>query len=129
MFVMGSLLVVVGALLVGLLTALFRHPRAPRWTRPELVAMLSVIPVTGVLGLGLGYILGGFYELMHGVGEVYELGAPVVAAIVIAGLWWLSGFGRNSEAYGATGTVAAGAVTPVPDGSPGAPTRPPRKAA
>ena len=55
MLVIGSILVGAGALAVGLLALLFRHPRAPRWTEPELVAMLATIPVTAALGLGLVY--------------------------------------------------------------------------
>jgi hypothetical protein len=141
MLVMGSIMVAAGALVASLLALLFRHPRAPRWTRSEVVAMVAAIPVTGVLGLGLGYVLAGGYRLLDGVGNVYELGAPLAVALVAAGLWRLLGIGRLLEAYGAISTSAgssadpAGAPIPMREGSPGAPSakpsshRPARKAA
>ena len=63
MLAFGSLLVGAGILLTGLLALLFRHPRAARWTGPELVAMLAVVPVTGLLGFGFGYMLLGGYRV------------------------------------------------------------------
>src|SRR5687768_12072833 len=86
MLAMGSLLVGVGILLASLLALFFRHPRAPRWSKPELVAMLAVVPVTAVLGLGVGYVRVGSYRLLNGAGGLPELGAPVSVALVVAGL-------------------------------------------
>lgn len=140
MLVTGSILVGAGALVASLLALLFRHPRAPRWTRSEVVAMVAAIPVAGVLGLGLGYVLAGGYRLLHGVGHGYEPGAPLAVALVVAGAWRVLGIGRLLEADGAAGPGAgaradpAVAPTPMPDGSPGAPStrsahRPARKAA
>jgi hypothetical protein len=136
MLVTGSILLAAGVLAVGLLALLFRHPRSPRWTRPELVAMLLTIPVTAMLGLGLGYLLTGGYRLLHGTGELYELGAPVAAAIVVAVLYRLSGIRGRLQAYEAAGAgtgsnAAPAAATPVLEGSPRAPSphRPARKAA
>ena len=40
-----------------------------------------------MLGLGLGYLLAGCYRLLHGAGDLYELGAPLTAAIVVAALY------------------------------------------
>ncbi len=114
MLAIGSILVGAGVLAAGLLALLFRHPRAPRWTRPELVAMLMVIPVTAVLGLGLGYIFTGVYRLLHGVGSFYELVMPVAVAIAIAGLWRLA-IGGRLRAYGlAAPPTAAGAPAAQP---------------
>jgi heme A synthase len=127
MLVMGSILVGIGALVVGLLALLFRHPRAPGWTKPEPVAMLALIPVTGMLGLGLGYILAGCYRLLQGAGDVYELGAPLAAAVAIAALWQLSGIRGRLEAYDAasvgagSGTDPAATAISLPVGAPGAP--------
>jgi hypothetical protein len=135
MLVTGSILVGGGALVASLLALFFRHPRAPRWTRPEAVAMLAALPVTGALGLGLGYLLAGGYRLLQGVGNAYELGAPLAAALVVAGSWSLLGIGRRLEAYGALGADAGSSAdpaappTPMSEGSPGAPSpkRPPQR--
>jgi hypothetical protein len=104
----GSLLVGLGILLVCLLTLFFRHPRAPRWSKPELVAMLAVVPVTGVLGLGLGYVLVGTYQLLNGAGELRELGAPVSVALVIVGL--VFHVRRRLRAYSAASAPAGSNV-------------------
>ena len=114
MLAMGSLLVGVGILLVGLLALFFRHPRAPRWARPELVAMLAVVPVTGVLGLGFGYVLVGTLQLLKGAAELYELAALVAVALVVAG--WIVHVRRGLRAYAASATAdpdVAPAVRPA----------------
>ncbi len=137
MLVIGSFLVGAGALAVGLLALLFHHPRAPRWTRPELVAMLATIPVTAMLGLGLGYLLAGGYRLLHGGGDLYELSAPLAAAIVVTALYQLSGIRGRLAGYDAAraGANPAAAALLMPDESPGGPGlsgpshRPARKAA
>ena len=110
MLAMGSLLVGVGILLAGLLALFFRHPRAPRWTRPEMVAMLAVVPVTGVLGFGFGYILVGAQRLLNGAGELYELAAPAGVALVVAG--WALRVRRRLQAYGAASAAAGLSVDP-----------------
>ena len=111
MLAMGSLLVGVGILLAGLLALFFRHPRAPRWTRPERVAMLAVVPVTGVLGFGLGYVLVGAQRLLTGAGEVYELAAPAGVALVVAG--WIFYARRRLQAYGVASAAADLSVDPA----------------
>jgi branched-subunit amino acid ABC-type transport system permease component len=123
MLAMGSLLVGVGILLAGLLAVFVRHPRAPRWSKPEIVAMLAVVPVTVVLGVGCGYVLVGVYQLLHGAGELYELAALLGVALVVAGsVSWVR---RRLQAY-STASAPAGsrvdpAATPTPmiDGPPG----------
>jgi heme A synthase len=111
MLAMGSLLVGVGILLAGLLALFFRHPRAPRWTRPEMVAMLAVVPVTGVLGFGLGYVLVGAQRLLNGAGELYELAAPAGVALLVAG--WVFHVRRRLQAYGAARAAAGSSVDPA----------------
>jgi len=111
MLAMGSLLVGVGILLAGLLTLFFRHPRAPRWSKPEMVAMLAVVPVTGVLGFGFGYILVGVHRLLNGAGELYELAAPVGVALGVAG--WVFHVRSRLQAYSATGAAAGSSVDPA----------------
>ena len=111
MLTMGSLLVGVGILLAGLLALFFRHPRAPRWTRPEMVAMLAVVPVTGVLGFGLGYVLVGAHRLLDGAGELYELAAPAGVALVVAG--WIFYARRRLQAYGVASAAADLSVDPA----------------
>lgn len=115
MLAMGSLLVGVGILLASLLALFFRHPRAPRWSKPELVAMLAVVPVTAVLGLGFGYVLVGSYGLLNGAGGLPELGAPVSVALVVAGLSFH--VRRRLRAYSAAiapGSNVDSAATPTP---------------
>ena len=99
MLAIGSILAGAGVLAVGLLALLFRHPRAPRWVRAELIAMLAAIPVTALLGLGLGYVFTGAFQLLHGIGSLYELAMPAAVAIVLAGLWRLA-IGGRLRAYG-----------------------------
>jgi heme A synthase len=111
MLAMGSLLVGVGILLAGLLTLFFRHPRAPRWSKPEMVAMLAVVPATVVLGLGLGYVLVGAQRLLTGAGELYELAAPAGVALVVAG--WVFHVRRRLQAYGAASAAAGSSVDPA----------------
>jgi hypothetical protein len=111
MLAMGSLLVGVGILLAGLLALLFRHPRAPRWCGPEMVAMLAVVPVTVVLGLGFGYILVGVHRLLSGAGELYELAAPAGVALLVAG--WVFRVRQGLRAYGAASAAAGAKVDPA----------------
>jgi heme A synthase len=123
MLLIGSLLVGAGALAVGLLALLFRHPRAPRWIEPELVAMLATIPVTAMLGLGLGYLLSGGYQLLHGKDDLYALGAPLLAAVVIAAAYQLSRIRGRLAAYDAAraGPNATAMPPPIPEGASSAP--------
>lgn len=107
MFALGCVFVGVGILLTGLLMLLFRRPEPPRWARPELVAMLVTVPVTGITGLGLGYILLGGYRLLHGMGDLYELAAPFGVAVVVAGLWRVFGIQRRLRAFNAIAPVTS----------------------
>src|ERR687892_546193 len=59
---LGSCIAGIGILMAGLLALLFRHPNAPRWTRPEIVATLLCVPVTATIGFGLAYTT---YGLSH----------------------------------------------------------------
>jgi hypothetical protein len=114
MLAMGSLLVGAGILLAGLLALVFRHPRAPRWTRPELVAMLAVVPVTGMLGFGFGYLAFGGYRVLTGAGAPYELAAPAALAVAVA-LFWI-GVRRRLRAYGAPAADAPTLTVAEPAG-------------
>ena len=82
--VMGSGMVAVGLVLVSLLAWLFRSLGTPRWLGSDLAAMLLCIPVTGLMGLGGGYI---FIGLSHGVGVV-ETAALVGCGAVLLGVRW-----------------------------------------
>lgn len=111
MLAMGSVLVGVGILLAGLLAVLFRHPRAPRWSKPEIVAMLAVIPVTIVLGLGFGHVLVGSYRLLSGAGGPWELAAPAGGALAVGGL--VSHVRKRLQAYAAAGGNSERAAAPI----------------
>ncbi len=122
MLAMGCLLVGAGILLAGLLALLFRHPRAPRWTRPELVAMLAVVPVTGLLGFGLGYMLLGGYRVLNGAAGLDELAA--LAALAIAAGLWSFRVRRRLRAYGAVPSPAGPTLTGAGPAEPQLPGRP-----
>jgi hypothetical protein len=84
---LGSCLAGIGILMTGLLALLFRHPNAPRWTRPEIVAMLACVPVTATIGFGLGYTAYGISQLVKGAGNPRELLVLAAVLIVLALLW------------------------------------------
>ena len=83
----GSCIAGIGILMTGLLALLFRHPNAPRWTRPEIVAMLFCVPVSATTGLGLGYTTYGLYRVLHGTGDPRGLLVLAAVLIVLALLW------------------------------------------
>lgn len=132
MLTIGSVVAGTGLLLVGLLALLFRHPRAPRWTRPELVAMLMGVVATGMIGFGLGQILRGVYGVLHGSGEIAGIAVLVAVAAVVAIA--LIGIRRRLAGY-AAGSAEIATVVPMrevtlsTDAPPRAPTpgRPPRR--
>jgi hypothetical protein len=113
MLAFGSTIAGVGILVAGLLALLFRHPNAPRWTRPEIVPLLACVPVTGVIGLGLGYTAAGLWQLTRGAGDPPEL---LVLAGVVIGLvlvWRVLGIRRRLPAYAA----AEAGISPGPCGA------------
>lgn len=115
MFAIGSLLAGAGVVAAGLLALLFRHPRAPRWTRPELVVMLMVVPVSTIIGLGLGAMLIGGYALARGQGDLRELAVPVAVAVVLAVLWYASGIKKRLRVYALATAGEAARVVPLID--------------
>lgn len=106
MLAIGSCIAGAGLLVTGLLALLFRHPRAPRWTRPEIVAMLICVPVTVTTGFGLGHVALGLTRLVQGTGEPREL--LVLAAVVVVLAWYGLRIRRRLKDYAcATGDFAA----------------------
>ena len=124
MLAIGSVLAGVGVVLVALLALLFRHPRAPRWTTLELVAMLFAVPLTCLIGFGLGYVATGGFRLLHGIGNPVELFAPLAVAAVVVPL--IPPIRRRLKAYAAI-TSGPTLVAALPEGGP--PRPPTRKAA
>jgi hypothetical protein len=97
----GSCIVGAGLLGTSLLALLFRHPNPPRWTRPEIVAMLVCIPVTVTTGLGLGYVAFGLSRLLRGAGDPRELLVLAGVIVALALVWrWLR-IGRRLKDYAA----------------------------
>jgi hypothetical protein len=84
---LGSCIAGIGILMAGLLALLFRHPNAPRWTRPEIVALLVCVPVTGMLGFGLGYVAYGISQMVNGAGDPRDLLVVAAVLIVLALVW------------------------------------------
>jgi hypothetical protein len=109
MLAFGSCLAGFGILVTGLLALLFRNPDAPRWTRPELVAMLVCVPVAGTLGLGLGYTAYGTLRLVDGTGDPRELLVLGAVLIVLAVAWRALDIRRRLKVYAAAtvGTSAS----------------------
>jgi len=101
MLAFGSCIAGFGILLTGLLALLFRNPDAPRWTRPEIVAMLACVPVTATTGLGLGYAVYGVMQLVKGTGNPPELLALAPVLIVLVLAWRVFGIRRRLKQYGA----------------------------
>jgi hypothetical protein len=105
----GSCIAGFGILVTGLLALLFRHPNAPRWTRPEIVAMLVCVPVTATTGLGLGYTAYGVSQLMKGTGNPRELLVLLAVLIVLALAWRGLRIRQRLKDYAAaTGGIAPG---------------------
>ena len=101
MLAVGSCLAGFGILLTGLLALLFRRPDAPRWTRPELVAMLVCVPVTGMIGFGLGYAAYGVSRLVEGTGDPGELLVLAGVLVVLALAWRALAIRRRLRNYAA----------------------------
>jgi hypothetical protein len=83
----GSIIAGIGILMTGLLALLFRHPNSPRWTRPEIVALLICVPVSATTGFGLGYATYGLYQVVHGAGDPSGLLVLVAVLSALALLW------------------------------------------
>jgi hypothetical protein len=108
MLALGSVIAGVGILMAGLLALLFRNPDAPRWARPELVAMLACVPVTAIIGIGLGYTAYGVSQLVKGSGNPVELLVLVGVPMALAVAWRALGIRRRLQAYAtATGDISA----------------------
>ena len=102
MLVIGSVVAGAGVLLAGLLALLFRNPRAPRWARAELVAFLATVPVAGMIGFGLGYVVFGLNALLNGGGDLVRgLGALVGVPVVVTVIWHVLGIRARLRAYAA----------------------------
>jgi F0F1-type ATP synthase membrane subunit c/vacuolar-type H+-ATPase subunit K len=143
MLAIGSVVGGAGILLVGLLALLFRNPRAPRWTRPELVVFLTMVPVAGMIGFGFGYLLYGANALLRGQGDIRELAVLASVPVVVALIWRALGGKRRLRGYAEAGAGEVSNVTPMvavslagpadqppQSPAPGKPPRPPtRKAA
>jgi hypothetical protein len=104
---LGSCIAGIGILMTGLLALLFRHPNAPRWTRPEIVALLVCVPVTATIGFGLGYTTYGMSQLVNGAGDPRDLLVVAAVVIVLALAWRGLRIRQRLKDYAvATGTIA-----------------------
>lgn len=122
MLTLGSALVTSAILLTILIAFLFRRPDPPRWTRPDLVAMLAGVPPTAVLGLGFGYMLIGLHRLISAP-DVYDLAGAVAIWALAAAVWHRLGVRARFRAYAAAGRpgVVAASHLAGPGGSSAAP--------
>jgi heme A synthase len=117
MLALGSVLAGTGILLVGLLALLFRNPRAPRWTRPEAVVFLTMVPVAGMIGIGFGLVLYGSSPLLRGEGDVRELAALALVPAVVALIWHALGIRGRLRTYAEAVAADLSNVVPIPDAS------------
>jgi hypothetical protein len=105
----GSVLTVGGLLAVMLLMLLYRHPAAPGWIRAELAASLLAVVVTGMLGIGIGYLALTPARLLSGDASATELavmgGSLAVLLLVGRALWRRLRMLAPTEHTGATLTV------------------------
>jgi hypothetical protein len=108
MLALGSCIAGIGLLVTGLLALLFRHPNAPRWTRPEIVPMLLCVPVTATTGLGLGYVAYGASRLVKGTGDPREVLVLAGVLVVVTLLWRVLRIRRRLRGY----AVDPGAISP-----------------
>lgn len=99
MLAFGSCIAGVGILVTALLALLFRDPNAPRWTRPEIVAMLMCVPVTVTTGVGLGYVAFGLFGLKDGAGDPRDLVVLAAVVLVLHLLWRALQIRRRLRAY------------------------------
>jgi hypothetical protein len=115
MLAVGSCLAGFGILMTGLLALLFRRPDAPRWTRPELVAMLVCVPVTGIIGFGLGYTAYGVFRLIDGTGDPGELLVLAGVLVVLALAWRALAIRRRLKNYAAASGGSSPSVYLAPE--------------
>jgi hypothetical protein len=115
MLALGSCLAGVGLVVTCLLALLFRHPNPPRWTRPEIVALLACVPVAVTTGVGLGYMAFGVSQLVSGAGDPREL-LVLAGVLIVLVLGWrgLRIKERLQEYALATGGKSPGA-SPAPE--------------
>jgi hypothetical protein len=112
MLALGSCIAGFGILVAGLLSLLFRHPNAPRWTQPEIVAMLICVPLTGIIGLGLGYSAWGVSRLVKGTGDPRELLVLAAVAIGLVLAWRAFGIRQRLRDYAAASDgISSGAFS------------------
>jgi hypothetical protein len=111
MLALGSCIAGVGLLATGLLALLFRHPNAPKWTRPQIVAMLACVPVSVTTGVGLGYAAFGVAQVVEGTGDPRELLVLAGVLIVLVMLWHGLRIGRRLKDYAAV----TGDLSPRPN--------------
>jgi len=111
----GSCLAGLGVLVTGLLALLFRRPDAPRWTRRELVAMLVSVPVTGMIGFGLGYAAYGVSRLVDGTGDPGDLLVLAGVLVVLALAWRALAFRRRLKDYAAASGGSSPQVYQAPE--------------
>ena len=104
----GSCIAGFGILVIGMLALLFRNPNAPRWTRPEIVAMLVCVPVTAMTGLGLGYVAYGMSRLVKGTGDPRELLVLAGVLVVLTLLWRVLRIRQRLKGY----AIYAGGISP-----------------
>ena len=115
MLAFGSCIVGFGILVTALLALLFRHPNAPRWTRPEIVVMLVCVPVTATTGVGLGYTAYGLSQLANGTGDPSELLVLLAVLIALAMLWRVLRIRQRLRDYAdATGGIVPSGYLPEP---------------
>jgi hypothetical protein len=102
--VLGSACTAVAILAIALLTLAFNHPNAPRWVQREVIAFLSGVIVTIVLGLGLGCLALTGANMLAGGTTVAELAALAGALALVVLVLRALKVGARLQSYEATAT-------------------------
>jgi hypothetical protein len=88
--------------------------------------MLICVPVTGITGLGLGYIAYGLSELVKGTGDLSGLLVLAAVVIVLVLAWRTFGIRQRLQAYAAASADISGGALLASAPSLGADQEPPR---
>jgi hypothetical protein len=107
----GSVALGTGVLLVGTLAVLLGHPRAPRWTRSEIVAYLSAVVVVCMIAFGAGHVAYGGFRVMTGDGDPRELLVPLAVAAIVVAIWYA--VTRRLRTYAAASEGQPATAAPV----------------
>ncbi|MEZ5591770.1 MAG: hypothetical protein R3F53_14085 [Gammaproteobacteria bacterium] len=87
----GLSTLIIALLGAGLAVRISRNTRFPGWIRDEVIGMVYLPILTGVLAVGLGYVVYGLYQLAYGYALPWTpdtLYGALLTAVLLTGLRW-----------------------------------------